>query len=390
MKKALLPDASLSVFRGRLLEWYAANQRALPWRGARHPYRIWVSEVMLQQTRVAAVADYYRRFLRRFPTVQALARARSEEVLRHWAGLGYYRRARHLHRAAREVVARHAGRFPRDYAAARKLPGVGPYTAAAVTSIAYGAPHAVLDGNVARVLARLHAIRGDLRAPRRWKQLQALAQALLPVKAARRVAPSNGRKSTGGAPPSRNPGDWNQAMMELGATVCTPRAPRCGECPVARWCQARTRGLTEHIPAARKKRTALQVRLAAAVAVDRRGRTMLVRDNLEYFSRMWHFPAALAGPAAQRKLLRSLFTGEDDNLTHRARRDGETAEKLAEVRHTVTFRQIRITPFLVLAERLPAARNGNQIVPLRRLEKVAVSSLTRKIARAALQRLGQE
>jgi adenine-specific DNA glycosylase len=159
---------------------------------------------------------------------------------------------------------------------------------------------------------------------------------------------------------------------------------------VARFCKARARGLTEQIPAARKKRAPVQVRLAVAVAVDRRGRTLLVRDNLEYFSQMWHFPAALAGPAAQRKLLRSLFAGRDGNPTHRARRDGETAEKLAEVRHTVTFRQIRITPFLLLAERLPTARNGNQIVPLRRLENVAVSSLTRKIARAALQRLGRE
>src|SRR2546422_4163806 len=160
---------------------------------------------MLQQTRVTAVVPYYRRFLARFPTVRALARARSEEVLKLWAGLGYYSRARNLHRAAKEIVARHSGRFPRELEAALRLPGIGHYTAAAVLSIAYGEPHAVLDGNVARVLARLGAIRGDLRRPKRWQDLAAAANALLPEQA----VPAAGA-------PTTEAGDWNQAMMELG------------------------------------------------------------------------------------------------------------------------------------------------------------------------------
>src|SRR5262245_40089246 len=194
-----LAAKELPEFRERLLAWFSCRKRDLPWRQTKDPYRIWLAEVMLQQTRVAAVLPYYRRFLRHFPTLRALARARAEQVLRPWAGLGYYSRARNLLRTAKVLEARHQGRFPREMEAALRLPGIGHYTAAAVLSIAYGAPYAVLDGNVARVLARLEALRGDLRAPRRWRQLEGLAENLLAHEA---------------------PGDWNQAMMELGATVC--------------------------------------------------------------------------------------------------------------------------------------------------------------------------
>jgi A/G-specific adenine glycosylase len=211
---------------------------------------------MLQQTRVAAVVPYYESFLARFPDMLALARARAEAVLSHWAGLGYYSRARNLHRAAQEIVTRHSGRFPSEYDAALALPGIGRYTAAAVLSIAYDRPLAVLDGNVARVLARLGALRGDLRTPAHWQKLEATAQDLL----ARRA-----------------PGDWNQALMELGAMVCIPKSPKCAECPVAGWCRARKLGIAGQLPGARKKRASVQVTLAAAVLIDPRGRTLLVR-----------------------------------------------------------------------------------------------------------------
>ncbi|HET9400750.1 MAG TPA: hypothetical protein VFO34_07345, partial [Candidatus Acidoferrales bacterium] len=194
----------------------------MPWRTTRDPYRIWISEIMLQQTRVAAVLPYYERFLKRFPDVEALARAKSESVLAMWAGLGYYSRAKNLHAAAKQITERHGSKFPRERAVALELAGIGDYTSAAILSIAYGAQHAALDGNVARVLARLGAIRGDLRVPRRWKQLSIAADLLL----ARRAA-----------------GDWNQAMMELGAIVCTPRAPRCAACPIAKYCRANALGL---------------------------------------------------------------------------------------------------------------------------------------------------
>src|SRR5271167_1163296 len=194
-----IPAKELSKFRARMLSWFAEGKRDLPWRRTRDPYCIWLSEIMLQQTRVAAVIPYYGRFLKAFPNVQALARARTDRVLTNWAGLGYYSRARNLQRAAKEIVARHGGDFPHEYSEALKLPGIGRYTAAAVLSIAYDAPHAVLDGNVARVLARLGAVHGDLRAPAMWRKLEATAQELLAKKTS---------------------GDWNQAMMELGATVC--------------------------------------------------------------------------------------------------------------------------------------------------------------------------
>src|SRR3977135_3034003 len=205
--------------------------------------------------------------------MQGLAAARKEAVLSHWAGLGYYSRARNLHRAAQEIVTRHGGRFPSEYDAALGFPGIGRLTGAGVLSIAYDQPLAVLDGNVARVLARLGALRGDLRTPAHWQKLEATAQDLLV---------------------RRKPGDWNQAMMELGATVCVPKSPKCGECPVAKWCRARKLGIEEQLPDARKKRAAVKVTLAAAVLVDPRGRTLLVRQTSNdgaLFSRMWQFPA---------------------------------------------------------------------------------------------------
>src|SRR5579864_6179449 len=178
----MLPPRDLRLFRKQLLGWFRQYQRDLPWRRTRDPYRIWLSEIMLQQTRVAAVIPYYERFLERFPNIEALAAAPQEEVLRLWSGLGYYSRARNLHRAAQVIVAKHGGLFPRGEKDALELPGIGGYTAVAILSIAYGAKHAVLDGNVARVLARLFAVQGDLRDAKRWQSLQESANALLDPK----------------------------------------------------------------------------------------------------------------------------------------------------------------------------------------------------------------
>src|ERR1700681_953219 len=242
-------------FRKQLLGWFRQFHRDMPWSRNKDSYRIWLSEIMLQQTRVAAVIPYYERFLERFPDVNALAAAPQEEVLRLWSGLGYYSRARNLQRAAQQIVAKHGGVLPRVAAAALELPGIGRYTAAAILSIAYGAKHAVLDGNVARVLARLFAVRGDLRDARRWQGLQKQADALLDPK---------------------SPGDWNQAMMELGATLCTPRAPQCLLCPIAQFCRGRKLGLAESLPEAHKKRSTIEIALASAVLIDPRGHTLLL------------------------------------------------------------------------------------------------------------------
>ncbi len=354
--KTHLTSRAMKNFQRRLLAWFRAHRRDLPWRRSRDPYRIWVAEVMLQQTRIAAVLPYYHRFLKKFPGVERLASAPLQEVLRQWSGLGYYSRARNLHRAAREIVARHDGKFPRGFEAALALPGVGRYTAAAILSIAYDAPLAVLDGNVARVLARLGAIRGDLRAPRRWRRLGETAQDLL-------------------AP--RAPGDWNQALMELGETVCTPQSPRCAECPVSRWCRAYARGITGKIPAPRRKRTAVHVRIAAAILRDSRARTLLVRDPGAHdgvlFSRLWQFPAVEVARDAASELA--------EHLRSVLRVNSVALEPLPAARHGVTFRNITLLPFLARVARLPKCPR-TRILPLARLRDLPVSSATRKIAAA--------
>ncbi|MEQ1474295.1 MAG: A/G-specific adenine glycosylase, partial [Candidatus Acidiferrum sp.] len=248
-------NAALKQFRLQLLGWFTTYHRDLPWRRNRDPYRIWISEIMLQQTRVAAVIHYFEKFCARFPDVAALAEAEEAEVLRMWSGLGYYSRARNLQAAAQQMVREHGGNFPATEKTIRGLRGIGKYTTNAILSIAFGEKHAVLDGNVARVIARLGAIRGDLRESAHWGLLQKTADHLL------------ARES---------PGNWNQAMMELGATVCTPRSPKCLLCPVAKFCHARKLGIQELIPEKRKKRATVEVTLAVVVMADRRGRCILL------------------------------------------------------------------------------------------------------------------
>jgi len=354
---------AMKSFQRRLLDWFRAHRRELPWRAYGDAYRVWVAEIMLQQTRIAAVMPYYERFLAKFPTVEALAGAAQDDVLKLWSGLGYYSRARNLHRAAQEIVARHGGEFPRTLDAALALPGIGRYTAAAVLSIAYDAPLAVLDGNVARVFARLGAIRGDLREPRRWRELADAAQEHLAPK----------------LPAHAAPGDWNQALMELGETVCTPQIPRCGACPVARWCQAHARGLTREIPAPRKKRAPVRVRIAAAILRDARGRTLLVQDPGAHdgvlFSRLWQFPAVEVARHAERELAAHVadILGLDAESLE--------LEALPAARHGVTFRNVTLLPFLARVERLPK-RTRTRVLALDRLEELPVSSATHKIAAA--------
>jgi A/G-specific adenine glycosylase len=358
MTKTLLniPGEELPQFQQALLDWFRRAQRDLDWRRTRDPYRIWLSETMLQQTRVAAAIPHYRRFVTRFPTVHDLAKAKLNSVLRQWAGLGYYSRARNLHRAAKQIVRQHGGEFPRSLADALALPGVGPYTAAAVLSIAYGVPLSVLDGNVARVVVRLAAARGEVREPRLWKRLTEAASGLLAAEV---------------------PGDWNQAMMELGATVCTPRSPRCGECSVVNWCRARELGIADSLPAIRRKAKPVRVALAATVLLDPSGRTLLLRDEDggELFSRLWQFPAVVAKRDPRRALRKHL----ERSLGVLAAK----VEPLAAARHTVTFRDVRLLPFLARVERLPTVP-GARTPLLTELDRLPVSSATRKIAASAL------
>jgi len=365
----ILTGRDLASFRKQLLAWFQQFQRDLPWRRTKDPYRIWISEIMLQQTRVAAVIPYYERFLTRFPDVRALAEAPQEEVLRLWSGLGYYSRARNLQKAAQQIVAQHGGRFPQKEEAVLALSGIGPYTGSAILSIAFGARHAVLDGNVARVLARLGAIRGDLRESQRWQSLQKTAGALLD---------------------SKSPGDWNQAMMELGAMVCTPHSPQCLLCPVAKFCRARQSGDPESFPEKRKKREVVQIALAAAVFCTPRGQTLLLPppqqktenkpaadDVATLVSRMWHFPTVAIRKDAQTEL-RSFLAGLLPNKNSLL-----PLEPLARVRHAVTYRNVTVLPFRIAIAQIPRIR-GARNIRLEDFSTLPISNLTRKIARAAL------
>jgi len=365
----MLNARELATFRKQLLAWFRQFQRDLPWRRSKDPYRIWLSEIMLQQTRVVAAIPYYERFLQRFPDVHTLAAAPQEEVLRLWSGLGYYSRARNLQNAAQLIVAKHGGKFPTRLDDALAMPGIGNYTAAAILSIAFGEKHAVLDGNVARVLARLGAIHGDIREPQRWQQLQKTADRLLEPK---------------------SPGDWNKAVMELGATLCTTKSPQCLLCPVAQFCEGRKLGIAESLPEQRKKRATVEVTLAAAVLVDGKGQTLLLpppKNTIEkaaadhvptLVSKMWHFPTlSVTGEPAGKlsAFLRKLMLGVPSckwQLT-----------PVGKVRHAVTYRAITLLPFLIDVEKLPRVPGARQ-VPLGDISSLPVSNLTRKVARAAL------
>lgn len=360
--KSHLAGAALKKFQSCLLAWFRAHQRDLPWRNNRDPYRIWVAEIMLQQTRIAAVMPYYERFLTRFPNVESLAAAQQNEVLKLWSGLGYYSRARNLHLAAKKLVANHNGNFPRSLEAALELPGIGAYTAAAVLSIAYDVPLAVLDGNVARVLARIHAIRGDLRVPRIWRTLTETAGHLLACK---------------------SPSDWNQALMELGEVICTPKSPRCLVCPVEQSCQAYARGITNEIPAPRKKRPPVSIIIAAVILHDPQGRTLLIKDPGAHddvlFSRMWQFPALQVTRHAKPELEK--YFAETFAIKELV------LEELPAARHGVTFRNITLVPFLARVAKLPKV-GRSRIIALKNLAKVPISSATRKLAAAAILSVG--
>jgi A/G-specific adenine glycosylase len=264
-------DAKTARAIGRaLLAWYAEHRRDLPWRKSLDPYAVWVSEMMLQQTQVATVIPYFERWMARFPDVATLARADESEVLHAWQGLGYYSRARNLQRAAARIVAQHSGRVPDAVEVLRALPGIGPYSAGAIASIAYGKAEPLVDGNVIRVLTRLFALRGDPNRTALKNQIWEHARALVPEQA---------------------PGDFNQALMELGATVCTPRTPRCGACPLSAQCQALKQGLEETLPDLPPRAKATPVHMVAAISA-RAGRVLVTRllPEAPRWAGMWLFP----------------------------------------------------------------------------------------------------
>jgi A/G-specific adenine glycosylase len=256
-----------------LLDWYKINKRDLPWRRTKAPYRTWVAEIMLQQTRVDTVIPYYERFLKRFPDVRALARARVDDVLKAWENLGYYSRARHIHEAARVVVKQFDGKIPAEMEDLRKLPGVGAYTAGAILSIAFGRRFAAVDGNVIRVIARLFAIGDPVDGSKVKNRIGEIAERLVPAS---------------------EPGHYNQALMDLGSGICTPRSPACPACPLAAACKARKKGIQESIPV--KKIAAALPHREAAVALLRNDRDEILlvkRPGKGLLGGLWSFPGGV-------------------------------------------------------------------------------------------------
>ena len=260
--------------KNELLLWYDQTKRDLPWRRTRDPYAVWLSEIMLQQTRAEPVRAYWLRFLARFPDVQSLAAASQEEVLKLWEGLGYYSRARNLHACAKTVCAQYGGRFPRTAAELKALPGVGDYTSGAVASIAFGERVPAVDGNVERVVSRLCGLREDVGVPSVRRALRAQAAALVP--------------------PDR-PGDWNQALMDLGARVCIPGAPRCARCPISAFCDAFSAGDASSLPR-RAKKAPQKIERRAVGLVWHEGRVLLYRPESGLLRGMWLFPCPEGGP----------------------------------------------------------------------------------------------
>lgn len=266
-----MPDGRwTAAFRRALRTWFDGARRDLPWRKNRDPYRVWLSEIMLQQTQVAAVIGYFERFTKAFPTVAALAAASEHEVLRLWEGLGYYRRARQLHKAAQTIVADHGGVFPDEPDAVRSLPGIGRYTAGAILSIAFNRQEPILEANTVRLLSRLSAYRGDPLARDGQQLLWKFAEHLVPAE---------------------EPGLFNQALMELGALVCTPRTPKCDVCPAAKLCPTRRLGLQTEIPRPKAKKTFEAVREAAVLLARADGRFLIVQSAAgERWGGLWDFP----------------------------------------------------------------------------------------------------
>ncbi|MBX3250530.1 MAG: A/G-specific adenine glycosylase [Myxococcales bacterium] len=358
-RRAIGSTPTRMTIRQALLDWYDANQRDLPWRHTRDPYAIWVSEVMLQQTRVETVIPYWERFLARFPTPAALAAATEDEVLGLWSGLGYYRRARLLHRGVREVVARYGGEVPEDRDARLALPGVGKYTAGAIGSIAFDRAEPIVDGNVARVLSRVHRIETPLGVAqteqRLWEEAAALAE-------------------------GPRPGALNQALMELGATVCTPRAPRCEACPVRSACAGRD--VAERLPVPRKKAAPKEVSVAAVV-VRSGGRVWLARGQSALYGGLWSVPMCEHAPAQASLLERHEGLPADEAARSALAEVGIVARLGAvagELEHVLTHRRMRVRVYRASHARAEAHESLRSVDPSELEEgEIGVSKLTRRI-----------
>lgn len=353
-----LPFDSVA-FSTRLLNWYGKEGRTLPWRETRDPYRIWLSEIMLQQTTVAAVIDYYQRFLASFPTLQSLAQASQEEVINLWAGLGYYSRARNLHAAALMIVEEYGGVFPETVDVLQQLPGIGRSTAGAISALAFDRQASILDGNVRRVLCRLCALQQAPRSTAAEKQLWYWSDTLTPA----------GRVH-----------DYTQAIMDLGAMVCVPRQPNCEQCPVVDLCQAKRLGLEQQLPMKQAKKT-VPTRHQVALLIESGGRYLVRRRPAEGFlGGLWEFPAVGLdeGETGGQKLS---VLKNDFALSG-------VPEPLGRIKHVYSHFRLELQLFHLSVESSTVAESGNDWCSIEELNSLALHGAHKK-ALEILQNVGE-
>jgi len=343
-------------FSQLLLTWYKTDARSLPWRGHPDPYAVWISEIMLQQTRVETVIPYFLKWMQIFPDIPSLAEAEEDQVLKQWEGLGYYSRARTLQKAARMLVEKFDGRLPDEAPALEKLPGIGPYTAAAIASIAFGKDEAVVDGNVKRVLARVCNYSNPVNIPASQSELRRMAQDLLPAGKA---------------------GDYNQALMDLGATICTPRVPKCDSCPVQTVCAAASLQLQSSLPVMEKKQVIPHWNVTAAV-LNRNGKVLIAkRPHNGLLGGLWEFPGGKveAGETREQALEREIM----EELGSRI----HVNELLGVYRHAYTHYRVTLYAFrstIIDAEPQPIQASGIRWVKVSELDQYPMGKIDRMIS----------
>jgi A/G-specific adenine glycosylase len=354
VSKSKIADPAL--FQKTLLKWYDQYKRDLPWRKTTDPYAIFVSEMMLQQTQVKTVIPYYGRFLKELPDWKSLARAKEEKVLKLWEGLGYYRRARSLQAAAKKITQDHDGKLPDTLEEILEIPGVGPYSAGALLSIAYQKPHPLVDGNVIRVFSRIYVLRGNLKTGEGNQRVWGVARQLIPT---------------------QRPGDFNQALMELGATICLPENPQCLLCPMISLCEASLRGLQNELPEMPKAQETVEVPMAALLLEDK-GKVLVRKRPQEekWLKGMWEFPSA------EGKTFEEALKKLESTLKVKADR-----KDVREVRHQITHHKIHLRLFRVSNPKRAKLSKDFQWVTSQKLVKFPFASAQDKLRDWVLQSL---